>query len=63
VLAVQQPVIIALTANALEGDREKCLEAGMNDFIAKPINKRDIAQALKNWLDDSQIKTMGNNAI
>lgn len=39
--------IIAMTANAMKGDREKCIACGMNDYITKPINKDAIAAALE----------------
>jgi PAS domain S-box-containing protein len=45
--AERQPKIIALTANALRGDREACMEAGMNDYITKPIRIQEIAEAIK----------------
>jgi CheY-like chemotaxis protein len=42
--------IIALTANALLGDREACLNAGMNDYLAKPFKRTDLEQVLQRWL-------------
>ena len=42
--------IIAMTANAMDGDREKCLQAGMNDYLSKPIRRGDIENALEQWL-------------
>jgi CheY-like chemotaxis protein len=42
--------IIALTANALPDERERCQAAGMNDYLAKPFRREDLAALLDNWL-------------
>ncbi len=44
-----QPVIVAMTANAMQGDSEKCLAAGMDDYISKPIRLEDITSKLEKW--------------
>jgi two-component system sensor histidine kinase/response regulator len=43
-------VIIAMTAHAMKGDRERCIEAGMDDYLAKPINPDEVFSVIRKWL-------------
>ena len=42
--------IIAMTANAMTGDREKCIDAGMNDYISKPIRRENVLEVIHKWI-------------
>ena len=42
--------IVALTAKAMKGDREKCIDAGASDYIAKPVETEELLALLRNWL-------------
>jgi len=44
-----RPKIVAMTGNAMQGDRERCLEAGMDDYISKPVRVEELRSALERW--------------
>jgi two-component system, sensor histidine kinase and response regulator len=47
--------IIAMTANAMAADRDRCLEAGMNDHIAKPIEPEELFRVLAQWIRSGRV--------
>lgn len=47
--SLDKPLVVALTANALTEDRDRCLKAGMNDYLSKPVNAKEIEKLIERW--------------
>ena len=48
--------IVGVTAHALKGDRERCLEAGMDDYLSKPISPKALTQKIERWIRDGRVR-------
>ncbi|MDD2814900.1 MAG: PAS domain S-box protein [Thiotrichaceae bacterium] len=57
------PPIIALTANAMQGDKERCLQSGMDDYLSKPIKTQDLYAMVRHWLPHLYVKPISRPPI
>jgi len=53
--------IVAMTANAMKGDREICIDAGMNDYITKPIKREIVFEVIEKWVNRKKINAYTPN--
>ncbi|RFU34604.1 hypothetical protein B7463_g1753, partial [Scytalidium lignicola] len=60
--AVRRILVIAMTASAIQGDREKCLESGMNDYLAKPVRSGVLQKKLDQYLQPNEMKGLDHPA-